>query len=86
MSKSNLYCFTRPLVSSHTVDMPDTNSPDSIYFLINESYDNVNHMHLVHFHHLYMNEIRIFPFLPGSIEFGKYSTAIPSIDNCLFPP
>ena len=28
--------------------------------LIYETYDNVNHMHLVHFHHSYMNEIMIF--------------------------
>ena len=43
-------------------------------------------MHLVHCHHFYMTEIQISLFIIGSIEFGKYSTAIPSIGNCLFPP
>ena len=48
--------------------------------------EHVNNMHLVHFRHFYMNEIHIFSLLLGSIEIEKYSTATPSIDNCLFPP
>ena len=69
---------------SHTVDIPDTNIPD--FFLIDETYEHMNHMHIVNYHHLYMNEIHIFSFLTGSIEFGTYSIAIPFIHNCLFTP
>ena len=31
-------------------------------------------------------EFRFFKLLPGPIQFGKYWTAIPSINNCLFLP
>ena len=52
---------------------------------IDEKCENYNHMHLVHWYCLYMNDIKILnAFIPGSIEFGKYSTGITSIYNCLF--
>ena len=60
ISKEHLYCLAQPLVSSHNVDKTDTNILESNHFLIDEKYDHVNHMHLVHYHHLYMNEIQIF--------------------------
>ena len=43
-------------------------------------------MDLVQFHGLNTNVIHIFLLLLGSNKVGKYSIAIPSIDNCLFPP
>ena len=46
----------------------------------------MDQIHLVYCHHLYMNVIIIFSLLPEWTEFGKYSTAIDSIDICLFPP
>ena len=58
----------------------------SPFFGINETYENVNYLHLVYCHHLYMNEIIIILLLDRSTEFGKYSAAITSIDNCLFTP
>ena len=86
INKAHLYWFSQPSVSSHTVDIPETNSTDPKINSIDETYEYVNHMHIVHCCHLYMNGIQIFFLLPISIEVGKYSTAIPSIDNCLFLP
>ena len=31
-----------------------------IFYFIDETYDHVNHMHLIHCHHFYMNGISIF--------------------------
>ena len=51
--------MAQPLVSCHTVHITDTNIPESKNIVIDKTYKRVNHMHIVHCHHLYMNEIHI---------------------------
>ena len=59
INKAHLFFLVQSSASSHTVDILDTNIPDSKISWINESYKNVNHVHLFHCHHLFMNAILI---------------------------
>ena len=56
--KANLYLLTQPPVSSHTFDIPVTHILCYKKKLIDEPYDHVNPIHIVHFHHLYMKEVQ----------------------------
>ena len=59
ISKWHIYWFAQPLVYYHNVYMPYFNIPFSDIFWINETYEHVNHMHTVHCHYFYMNEIMV---------------------------
>ena len=59
IAKEHLHCFAKTLVPSHTVYLTDTSSPDSKVIWINETYDHLNHMNLIHYNILYMNKIII---------------------------
>ena len=60
ISKAYLYLFAQSSVSFHTVHIPDTNINFLKKPLIYETYEHMNHIHLVHCHYLYINEIQIF--------------------------
>ena len=48
-------------MSSHTVDipLPNTNILNSKFFLLHEKCEHVKHIHIIHFHQLYTNEILV---------------------------
>ena len=59
LSNVRIYCLAQPSVSFHTFYITYTNIPD-LKMIIDETYEHVNHMKLVHSHHLYINEIHMF--------------------------
>ena len=59
IARVHLYFLAKPLVYSQTVDIPETNITD-LKKELDETYEHVNHMYIVHFRHLYMNGIHIF--------------------------
>ena len=85
ITKAHLYFMVQPSVSYHTVDIPHTNISESNYVFniwiiwACESHSSSSFSSLIY----ELN--RIFSLLPGSIKFGKYSTAILSVHKFLFP-
>ena len=75
------------MVSCHTVYIPETNIPDPNIFLNKRNIlPCESHAYFYLSSLLYKGNYDYVALIPGSTEFGKYSTAIISIDNCLFPP